>query len=256
MRDPQPTPEPERFRHRYEVAPIQEAVCEFRLRQSTAWDMATPGLLYPGLQGLYPERRQRADAEPAVVQNDKGESVATLVKVDRIVYSAKDGKSFVQVGPRMVSIHRLRPYESWEGFSKQVAHVYEVLRPIVGATSFERIGLRYLNRLDIPGPQIAISDFLKFRPETGSQAAEAMIGVQMACTFGVPGGTEGYRVMLVSLVPDDPTHAAFMLDIDYFTVVPGRVQSDTALSWIETAHANVENVFEGCITDKLRGLFK
>lgn len=246
----------ETTRRCYTQPPIQEAVCEFRFPEALPWDMATPGLLFPGLKGDYPVRKQRTDAEPRLVQNTKGEPALTFAKVERIAYSAEDGKSFVQVGPRAVSVHKLSPYSSWEDFRGKVTRVHSVLLDVVGATPLERVGLRYINRLEAVNSPADLSDFLRFRPECGPGVTEPMSNVQMACTFGARGGADSYRVMLVSLVPDDEQKAALALDIDYFTCTPGVVKYDSVLAWVEAAHSKVESVFEGCITDKLRGLFR
>jgi uncharacterized protein (TIGR04255 family) len=218
--------------------------------------MATPGLLFPGLKDTYPVRKQRADAELTIAQNEKGAPVWTPRRVERISYSTVDGRSFVQVGPRAVSIHRLRPYERWESFCEQIKGVYAQLLGIVGPTPFERVGLRYINRLDIPGPEINLDEYLMFKPRTGLGVSEPMVDVQMACTFGTGEGVDAYRVVLASLVPDEKGKNSFALDIDYFARVPGAIEHDCALAWVDTAHSKVECVFEGCITDKLRVLFK
>ena len=47
-----------------------------------------------------------------------------------------------------------------------------------------------------------------------------------------------------------------MLDIDYFLVQPHKVAVSDALQWVEEAHLRVYEIFEGCITDKLRVRFK
>jgi uncharacterized protein (TIGR04255 family) len=47
-----------------------------------------------------------------------------------------------------------------------------------------------------------------------------------------------------------------MLDIDYFLANPRAVDISDALSWVEEAHGRVEEVFEGCITDRLRAMFE
>jgi uncharacterized protein (TIGR04255 family) len=48
---------------------------------------------------------------------------------------------------------------------------------------------------------------------------------------------------------------SFRLDIEYFLAKPRAVEVADAIAWVEEAHSRVEEVFEGCITDKLREMF-
>jgi uncharacterized protein (TIGR04255 family) len=57
-------------------------------------------------------------------------------------------------------------------------------------------------------------------------------------------------------IPASGGRSLFRLDIDYFLARPGAVEPAEALAWVEEAHSQVEKVFEGCITDKLREMFE
>jgi hypothetical protein len=46
------------------------------------------------------------------------------------------------------------------------------------------------------------------------------------------------------------------LDLDYSTAAALTVPTDEIDKWIEAAHRNLENIFEGCINDPLRDLFQ
>jgi uncharacterized protein (TIGR04255 family) len=47
-----------------------------------------------------------------------------------------------------------------------------------------------------------------------------------------------------------------MLDIDYFLAQPRAVEVAQSLQWVEKAHTRVEEIFDGCITNRLRELFE
>jgi len=48
---------------------------------------------------------------------------------------------------------------------------------------------------------------------------------------------------------------AYLLDLDYSLIQADKVQLSDGLAWVEYAHAKIEDMFEACITDDLRGLF-
>ena len=66
------------------------------------------------------------------------------------------------------------------------------------------------------------------------------------------------NLQLVSLPrPNISTdNAAMILSLDYVLLKPGEVALDEAFKWVEIAHSHIEDVFEACITQKLRDLFK
>ncbi len=60
---------------------------------------------------------------------------------------------------------------------------------------------------------------------------------------------------LTSMPTETPNTAAFILDLDYFLAREKGVTPKNAMKWIENAHTKIEDIFEGCITDRLRSLF-
>lgn len=63
------------------------------------------------------------------------------------------------------------------------------------------------------------------------------------------------RVQLTSAEMGSPVMTTVLLDIDYFLAQPNGVKIAEALDWVETAHNEIETVFEGCITDQLQAVF-
>jgi uncharacterized protein (TIGR04255 family) len=50
-------------------------------------------------------------------------------------------------------------------------------------------------------------------------------------------------------------NAGYILDLDYYLAQPKAVSLEDALKWADTAHEEVENIFESCIKDPLRIIF-
>ena len=98
---------------RYKNPPIEEALCEFRFAPGPDWDPTVPGKLQTVLGDEYSgkPREQRAvqvglhvqKGKPANLQYDEG-----LAKVQLIT---EQGTRMVGVGPDVLSVHMLRPYQ-------------------------------------------------------------------------------------------------------------------------------------------------
>ena len=101
-------------RRRYKNPPIEEALCEFGFAPGPDWDPTIPGKLQAALGDEYSgkSREQRAmqvglhveKGKPADLQFDEG-----LAKVQLFT---NQGTRMVGVGPNVLSIHMLRPYQN------------------------------------------------------------------------------------------------------------------------------------------------
>ncbi|MCS7266117.1 MAG: hypothetical protein NZ805_14950 [Armatimonadetes bacterium] len=58
-----------------------------------------------------------------------------------------------------------------------------------------------------------------------------------------------------SIHDEQKQRLAFLLDLDFGTLKADLVGLEQAMDWLEQALAEVEQVFEACITDKARSLF-
>ena len=61
---------------------------------------------------------------------------------------------------------RLAPYTGWEDFSGRALRAWEAWRRAAGLTELSRIGVRYVNRIDIPAqnePFVRVEDYLNVR---------------------------------------------------------------------------------------------
>jgi len=63
-------------------------------------------------------------------------------------------------------------------------------------------------------------------------------------------------LQLASAIVETPDTVAVMLDLNYFLAQAGGVSQDDVFEWVEVAHSHVEEVFEACITDRLRQMFE
>lgn len=77
----------------------------------------------------------------------------------------------------------------------------------------------------------------------------------VGCILPYFGERDFCKVQLTSAVSEGPTNSTYILDLDYYLAQPKAVSLKDALKWTETAHDEVEDIFEGCIKDPLRNVF-
>jgi uncharacterized protein (TIGR04255 family) len=239
----------------YIKPPVIEAVCEFRFSPDTKWDLTTPGLVYEKLQDQFPHKEQHVISEIEINQEAKGikQQVRTS---ERIWFLTENRNLFLQVGAHFLAINCLAPYPTWNTFKPEIERALETIGSVVDIQGLERIGLRYVNKIEIAGLTVDLEEYFDFWPHLGRGLPQTMQSFVTGCVFIYSDGRDACKLQFTSAVPESSPANAFLLDLDYFTAQPRTVLPQDALSWVNNAHQNAETVFEGCITDKLRAIFE
>ncbi|KPL05716.1 hypothetical protein AMJ85_11035 [candidate division BRC1 bacterium SM23_51] len=240
---------------RYADPPIVEAVCEFRLTPATKWDLTIPGLIYAKVKEDFPNKEQRPIQEVEFTQSQEG-TQQQIRASELALFLAENRETFIQVGPRLLAVNRLKPYHSWARFKPSIEKAFGALTDTVDVEGLQRIGLLYINRIEIPGSPVDLDKYFEFRPFLGDNLPQDMANFFLGCRLPFRDGKELCRVELISAVPENPNSVAILLRLDYHFAHPNVVRPDGALEWVEAAHSQVEEIFEGCITDRLREIFQ
>ena len=236
---------------RYRNPPLLEAVCEFRLTQDTYWDLTIPGLFYERVKDEFGRREQRVVQELELAQETQ--SVEQRVRTsERALFFTEDRRMIIQLGPRLLVINALRPYPSWEAFKRRIDMAWKILQEVVEVTGLDRIGLRYINEIQIPDQPADLHKYLAFYPFVGQSLPQRMVSFIAGAVFPYADDRDRCRVQVT---PAGGDRSAVILDIDYFLARSRAVSPADASEWVEQAHGEVEAVFEGCVTERLRSQF-
>jgi len=245
---------------KYSNPPLEEVFCEFRFKPSDQWDLAVPGLIYRELgPDKYPNREQvrlpvsaRVSAGPEVVSYE-----ARLV--DRVKFLTQDRRTIVQLGSDLLSVHRLKPYESWECFKPIIKEAFDAyLKPLM-PEGLIGLRLRYIDRFEIQGGIQNLRRYLNF----GLFAGEELCKSEQFSAFivGVQSSHEEdrdiLRMELVTTSSDKGESLGLGLDTQYILNRPHEVglHIHKIMQWLDVAHDNVNRAFEACLTDELRDAF-
>jgi uncharacterized protein (TIGR04255 family) len=236
----------------YKRPPITEAIIEIRTStelQSSALErlVARFSRKYPApAQKLFEVSVEVKEPEPTVTkQSLAGYRLASL-----------DGTKVLNVAPRYLGTAHLAPYEGWERLYEEARANWEIWLKITGWQPVARIGVRYINRIDIPGSQMFnLGDYLTFRPSLPTSINSA-IG-QFAMNALIPLGVDELKVVLNAGSTQSPliNHASLLLDLDISR--DSDLPKDEAGLWdlINRIRVRKNEVFESCITSKTRALF-
>jgi uncharacterized protein (TIGR04255 family) len=235
-------------------SPILEAVCEFRFKDSTD-DLTIYGSIHNELKGIYPNKKKTTLKEIKLASKD-GKTVAMPNEIELQQFINSDNTSLIQVGKNILTVNKLKPYSTWNEFGQMIKTAYDNYIKITGLSTLERIGLRYINRIEFAESFIKTGEYFKLRPEynvnaLGEEHGPFMVGVR----FFKNQDCDNLKIELTTGDPTQGYQFAFILDIDYFTLDMSSTNTENALIWVNNSHSEVENAFFSCITEKMMEKF-
>ncbi len=240
---------------KYTSPPIIEALCEFQFVPSQPWDFTIPGLLYERIKDRFPEKQQQMSFGIGFEPKEGGlEQKVELSQ--RIQFLRPDRTALVQVGPDLLTINHLKPYPTWDRFRPLVLENLRIYQEISNPKGFKRIGLRYINKMEIPGKSIELAEYFNFYPFIPSDLPQVHGAFSIRVEVPYEEGRDRLLMTLGSTISEKPDTLSCILDLDYVMATPEKVSLEQATNWVETAHTIVEEAFEACITDKCRNLFE
>ena len=250
-------------RCRYKNPPIEEALCEFGFAPESDWDLTIPGKLQGALGDEYSgkPKEQRAvqvglhmqRGKPADLQFDEG-----LAKVQLF---SKAGTRMVGVGPDVLSIHMLRPYQDpldsekggWEEFRPRIVDALQAYRAVASPSGVNRVGVRYINKILVPLASVRVEDYLKcaYLEIDGLPQDYGNFISRVEYIYD----NETRLVLSYGLFSTSSKGVECLLDLDVIW------QSGTLIDWEESLkiaddlHERAGSAFEAVVTDKARELF-
>jgi uncharacterized protein (TIGR04255 family) len=237
----------------YRRAPITEAVIEVRTK--TLLKGSELDRLVARFSKKYPTTPQKL-FDVAV---EVGE-VASKVNQDLIGYRlvSLDGTRVLSLGLQSIGSAKIAPYEGWERFVEETRGNWDTWLKIVEWQPIERVGVRYINRIDIPTMErIELDDYFTFLPNMPKSLDNGI--EHFAMNVLVPLGKDDLKLVLNAGTTQSPLigHQSLILDLDVSrnTNLP---KDDTSLWELidQVFRLRKNEVFETCITDKTRALLR
>ena len=243
----------------YKKPPILEAVCEFKFDQNSPWDTTIPGLLFEGIKKDFPKKKNLQMGKFEMhVDRKKEEFNQQFFTRNRAQFLHKDEKIFVLLDENLLTINHLKPYTSWKNYFSNIQKVFETYKKIANPKQIERIGVRYINRIEVPqlgSDPSELKKYFNFRPFIGEKLPQKLESVIVGSVFVFENKRDRAKLQLLS-ESDEKNKSKFIIDIDYFLNNPNSIELKSVSDWVQTAHNHIGELFEEAITDEVRGLFE
>lgn len=239
----------------YGHAPITEAVID--LRTSDAVIETERKKIVRRLKALYPH----SEPQQSFTINFNatgGHNVVAEPEPQGFRLTSNDQLDIALIQHSGVVIARRAPYPGWQKFRERATTVWTQWQTSTSNHTLSRVGVRYINRIDIPyvkEPLIDPRDYLLFSPHDPGISSAPMQGyaVQITKPTDVPHWQASVTSILV-LPPPLLNHISLLFDIDVFRIEKIPRRDDELWGVIDEARNIKNDIFERCITDRTREL--
>jgi len=167
--------------------------------------------------------------------------------------SSQDMTELALALPNSLVVSQLAPYPLWATFSKRFMRDWKLLKKTLGYREIKRIGVRYINRIDIPatGPLVHNEQFLNVFPQVPDILSPLMAGAVQTISY-----FEDIKCQLTlnSGVVESPilNHRSFLLDLDVGRELDVPQNDKEIFVLLEAMRLKKNQVFEACISQRAR----
>jgi uncharacterized protein (TIGR04255 family) len=241
----------------YKQPPITEAVIE--LRFATPIEADDIARASAALKSLYPVQQPIRDVRVHVNLPSGQEAVTTAhpIETHGNRLSTEDQTQIVLVWPAMFVFSQLAPYPGWYAFFERFCRDWALWKRTLGYRRITRIGVRYINRIDIPAtaPIIQQEDYLNIYPHLPEEF-QAVTAYSVVTQLPVP--DIGCVLTLNSSSAPSPLlgHAAFVVDQDIAKEGDPPQNDEGIYALLNQIRVKKNEIFEACIKPRARELFK
>ncbi|MHB1513939.1 MAG: TIGR04255 family protein [Acidiferrobacter sp.] len=171
-------------------------------------------------------------------------------------FSSPDMTELLILFPKSFTVSQLPPYPGWDTVFARFCRDWRILRKRLGFKTVQRVGVRYINRVDIPveGGILAHEQYLNVFPRVTAEfgplnaySVQAQIYMQ---------DLKAHLIINSASVPSPLIgYVSFIIDQDIGRVIDVPQKDDEIFNLISQVRHRKNAVFESCITEKARGLF-
>jgi uncharacterized protein (TIGR04255 family) len=239
-------------------APIVEAVIDIRSFPSIAFEeSAIRSSLEEKLVGYsFLDSRHEFQHEIKIEAKKPLESLTKGLGWKGVRFHSTDQKNLAQFNRDGFVFSRLAPYQNWQSFSQEGKNLWSVFKEIANPVNIGRIGLRFINRIELPPGEMNFEQYMTHAPVPPSDLDLPFIGFMHQETLVAPGHPYAINLIRTIQPPQNTTDTGFaiILDIDVFTMLPIAQpieNCDTNLSHsLDEMRWLKDKTFFGSITDK------
>jgi uncharacterized protein (TIGR04255 family) len=216
-------------------APIVEAIIDLRANPEVPWE---EGFVRSNLDALLVDYKfldSQQEIQHEIKMKDPDEQMRRT-QWKGLRYISLDGKNIGQFNRDGFVFRRLPPYEDWAHFHGEAMRLWEVYLALAKCTEIQRMGLRFINRIEVLPPNLRIQEYISGGP-VPPEGLETL-----SCNNFMHHDTwlePPFAVNVVRVLQRLPNQVAIILDLDVFSTTSFELNSTiltdslTKMRWLK-----------------------
>lgn len=247
---------------KYPNPPIVEAVCEFIFENiiQNAFDttIGTDNETLKAFRSRFPHQ-EKIPSFGVIFDTVKKTSLPVSEEIYQ--FASEDRKTLVRIDKNKLSIHQLKPYQKWEPhFFPCIQQAFSTVLSICSPGKIIRLGLRYLNQIDIKDENLDLSKYFHGISKIEIEGYGSEIGFQVTTQRLInKDDSTNLRLTLVKN-PDasvlETSEHKLILDIDLFSALTRESDAEGYAAWLNTHKKLARGLFDGLISKETVELFQ
>ncbi len=237
----------------YSQAPITEAIIDLKVTLSEGFSVDDLENIHGHISDHFPVKEQ-IHAGSLLFQSGPSIKIDASREHHGFLFRSGDGLRIFQATLSGFTFNRLAPYDTWEEFSADARRLWEVYKNVCRPSSVIRAAVRFINRLDLPGPILDFKEYLRTVPEMSPDLPQGLSGFFMQ----LQNPQEDLKCMLIIneafTQPTSPEVVSVILDFDLFREHIWQSDDEDIWRFLEKLRQRKNLAFEASITDKTRRL--
>jgi len=165
-------------------APIREALIDIAVKTRPGVSLESLATLHESIKNEFPTRQEVRNAE---VELNFARETNRLTNIPLgYVFRSSDNNRAVQFRLNGFTCNWLKPYAEWADLRGLAQRMWRIYAEAVRPENVVRLGLRYINNLNLPVPSKDFNEFMTMQPNLPPALPQAIMSFFTRVTFQDP----------------------------------------------------------------------
>ncbi len=242
---------------RFPKAPISEAILDIQAQFAQPIELARLEAFHDEIRDQYPIRQSRMKWQGQIELGEKRVTQEISKEVQGFLFRSADEIHVVQARQDGFTFNWLKRYENWETFRDEARRHWERYRDNFHPEAVSRLGLRYVNRIEIPLPFNDFREYVKTAPDIAGGLPQGLSALFMR--IEIPDEKRSLLAIITETFQppvDQGSRLPFIFDIDIVRAAMFEATSETIWETLEAMREYKNEIFFRSVTDRAKELFR
>jgi uncharacterized protein (TIGR04255 family) len=236
---------------------IIEALLDFQVISPANANIYSFESIFEGIKNNYPIKQLTSKHQAKFVMNGSDKpDLETRSDINGFMFKSADGGHIFQARRDGFTINYVKSYADWESFLAEAKKMWKLYFSTISPTKIQRIGLRYINKINIPAPIDNLKDYILTYPEIAEELPQGM--EEFFSRIVIP-SENGLDHAIITMTFDLPScsdkNLALVFDIDVFRLIEINADNDKVIyDTVDSIKEFANKIFFGSLTEKALGL--